>query len=224
MPFMIRKHKLEFIILTLYAIGLILHLQCFFRTYALWLTSPFLIFINGLVLVRLYKNAKKVHYKKISVFLLVSFVFTLALEAIGTKTGAIFGEYVYGQSMMLKIANVPFVIGLNWVVLLIASYNFSFKILSYYNIRSVFVEVILTAGLLTFLDYFIEPVAVFLDYWKWSSNIIPLQNYLAWFIISALLVVAIKLFRIDLRNRLLVFYYPVVLVYFITLNIFLQTC
>jgi putative membrane protein len=34
------------------------------------------------------------------------------------------------------------------------------------------------------VDIFIEMVAARLDYWHWDGGIIPLQNYIAWLIIS----------------------------------------
>ena len=42
----------------------------------------------------------------------------------------------------------------------------------------------LGAGMMLVIDLFIEPVAIELGFWSWTDNVIPVQNYLAWFAIS----------------------------------------
>jgi putative membrane protein len=37
---------------------------------------------------------------------------------------------------------------------------------------------------MTALDYFVEPVAMALGFWHWENDVIPLQNYMMWFITS----------------------------------------
>jgi len=37
------------------------------------------------------------------------------------------------------------------------------------------------------LDLLIEPVAIRLDFWQWSFNKIPVQNYLGWLVVSLVL-------------------------------------
>ncbi|MGB0423984.1 MAG: carotenoid biosynthesis protein, partial [Flavobacteriales bacterium] len=39
---------------------------------------------------------------------------------------------------------------------------------------------------MTSLDFFIEPVAIQLDFWWWNETSIPLNNYLTWFVASFL--------------------------------------
>ena len=39
------------------------------------------------------------------------------LELLGVTTGRIFGQYLYGNNLGFKIADVPVIIGLNWVML-----------------------------------------------------------------------------------------------------------
>ena len=53
---------------------------------------------------------------------------------------------------------------------------------------------------MTLLDILIEPVAIRLDFWSWTEGIIPLQNYVAWYVISALLFVAFFSFRFKKNN------------------------
>ena len=37
------------------------------------------------------------------------------------------------------------------------------------------------------LDLMIEPVAIRLDFWHWQAEVIPLQNYLMWFLVALLM-------------------------------------
>lgn len=139
-------------------------------------------FINTFALSHFFKEIKaKI---KTGVFLVAAFVVTVFLEVAGAKTGIVFGEYRYGETMWLQLFNIPLVIGLNWVVLLVASYNVSLKISEYLKVNSSVVVILATAALLTLLDYLIEPVAIELDYWVWQTTDIPLRNYLAWFLIA----------------------------------------
>jgi bisanhydrobacterioruberin hydratase len=43
------------------------------------------------------------------------------------------------------------------------------------------------AGLTVAFDAVMEPVAIALGYWTWTGGAIPLRNYAAWFLISAVL-------------------------------------
>ena len=42
------------------------------------------------------------------------------------------------------------------------------------------------------LDYLIEPVAMKYDFWDWSQNKVPLQNYFMWFLVSILMQVLLN--------------------------------
>lgn len=221
---MIKQNRIKLIILILYLVGVIIHSFCFTRSLALQLTTPFLLLINGLMIFQVLKDLNKATRNKTIIFLIAAFLITFIIEIVGSKTGAIFGSYTYGNSMVLKVVNVPVVIGLNWVVLLVSSYNLAEEIGKYFKIKSVFIVIILSAALLTFLDYFIEPVAIALDYWNWEIIRVPLRNYIAWFIISLCLTMGIQFFKINLKNTLLKYYYIVVLAYFILLHVFLQPC
>jgi bisanhydrobacterioruberin hydratase len=104
------------------------------------------------------------------------------IEIIGVSTGEIFGSYQYGITLGRKILNVPPIIGVNWLMLLMATGDLvnRFKF-------NIFIASLLGAFLLVVLDILIEPVAIYHDFWKWDENLIPSQNYVAWFIVSFLL-------------------------------------
>ena len=51
------------------------------------------------------------------IFVFATFWFSYIIEIIGVSTGAIFGEYYYGNALGPKIGGVPPLIGLLWVML-----------------------------------------------------------------------------------------------------------
>jgi bisanhydrobacterioruberin hydratase len=115
-----------------------------------------------------------------SVFLFSGILFTgFLIEVLGVKSGLIFGEYTYGNTLGPKVLGVPLVIGLNWLAL--AFYTNQIRIRGF---SSILPASLIGAGLMTFFDFVLEPVAVKLDFWHWDKIEIPLQNYAAWFVLS----------------------------------------
>jgi uncharacterized membrane protein len=100
------------------------------------------------------------------------------IEVIGVKTGRIFGVYWYGSTLGCKYLEVPVIIGVNWFLLVYLIH------VSLQKIKSVVLFAAVAAGVMTLLDYLIEPVAIRLDFWHWQNEYIPLQNFVAWYVIS----------------------------------------
>lgn len=99
------------------------------------------------------------------------------LEVLGVKTELIFGSYYYGRTLGLKAFSVPLLIGANWAILLYCTAQIS-------QLKNQILNALFGAFLMVFLDFFIEQIASRFDFWYWKNGIIPLQNYIAWFIIS----------------------------------------
>jgi bisanhydrobacterioruberin hydratase len=210
------------IVIFVFLVGIILHIPCIIRKYTLFLTSPFLMIIGIIVLFNLFRNSKT--KLRSGVFLGLAFLSTLLIEIIGVHSGKIFGSYSYGSTFWLKIAEVPVVIGFNWVILVLGSYSISKWVSDYLQIKSVSLQVAVAGGFLVLLDYFMEPVAVQLDYWRWTDGYIPLQNYIAWFIVSILQFYLIKAFKLEIKGKLIPAIYLIMLSYFMLLQVFLYPC
>lgn len=138
-----------------------------------------------------------VSFKKyfLPIFLLVLIGFFI--ELVGVKTGFLFGEYSYGDSLGYKVLEVPLVIGLNWSILC----------LSIFSIFSVFIKkkyllVIFSSISMVLLDFIIEPVAIEFSFWSWSSVSIPVQNYIMWFFTSVLMHYILIHFRVKIHYKL----------------------
>lgn len=115
-------------------------------------------------------------------YCLLAFSAGFLIEVVGVHTGQIFGEYTYGEALGLKLAEVPLVIGTNWLMLTYLCGSVADRLFD-----KIWVKIIVAAGIMTLLDVIIEPVAIRLDFWNWHHGTIPLQNYVAWYVISAVL-------------------------------------
>ena len=114
----------------------------------------------------------------ISIFILL-FSIGFSVEFLGVKTGLLFGNYEYGSTLGLKWHNVPLIIGVNWFVLSIGARGCANRIT-----QNTFFQVLCAALFMVGLDYLIEPVAMKYDFWDWSQNKVPIQNYFMWFLVS----------------------------------------
>lgn len=112
-----------------------------------------------------------------SVFLLGYFV-----EVLGVNTGLIFGEYQYDTTLGFKLWGVPPLIGVNWLLLV-----YAVGVVSEQFLKNLGMKILLGAAFLTLFDYLVEPVAIRLEMWSWKNGLPPIQNYIAWFVVSVLL-------------------------------------
>lgn len=101
------------------------------------------------------------------------------IELVGVSTGAIFGQYEYGNGLGVKLWGVPIVMGINWLLLI---YGVSSITRQY--LRNPIWNAAAGAGLMVVYDMFLEPSAIRYGFWFWNQGYIPIQNYVAWFITS----------------------------------------
>ncbi len=113
----------------------------------------------------------------LSIMLLGYFV-----EVLGVKSGVIFGEYSYGDVLGWKILEVPPLIGVNWLIVIWGSFAMSMTIGVNQNWRW-----LTTAVFAVGVDLLIEPVAIHFNLWNWGGAKPPLQNYIAWFTVAAIM-------------------------------------
>lgn len=140
--------------------------------------SP-LTLISSLVVLLLYHTDWRPAFLIYAVLAVLTGYF---VEVLGVHTGFIFGEYAYGYGLGARVWAVPPVIGLNWLTL---SYCFGsvcdrLPVPTYGKILS-------AATLMVVLDFFIEPVAVHLDFWTWFGQPVPVRNYVGWWAVSLIL-------------------------------------
>lgn len=162
--------------------------------------SPYNLWFSLLLLLGFHQ----VYNRTFGLFLLLCFCTGLGIEIVGVHTGMVFGDYQYGKTLGVKVLDVPWVIGANWLLLVYSSGI----LISPWLVRwatAPLVKALLgglfTGIIMTALDVLIEPVAIQLDFWTWATPHIPLQNYLAWFVIASVLGFAFQMMVTKKENR-----------------------
>lgn len=120
--------------------------------------------------------------KKFIVWLVAAYIFTFSMEVIGVKTSLIFGDYYYDENLGIKISDVPFVIGLNWITLMLGSIGLILDVKINFLFRVLLVGIIMCV-----IDFVLEFVAPELNYWFWREGIVPIKNFVSWFSIAAIM-------------------------------------
>ncbi len=123
-------------------------------------------------------------------------VVSAVVETIGTLTGFPFGAYQYTDYFGARIGGVlPLTIPLAWYVV-VSNALIGVKVLKpeYGKCNTA----IAVGTLAAFFDYVMEPFATRIKaYWLWENGVPPLQNYLAWWGLSAFLVWRFGVMRLD---------------------------
>lgn len=119
-------------------------------------------------------------------WVLVPLVGGMLIEMIGVNTGWPFGTYSYGANLGYKIMGVPWTIGLNWAVLVLICSDMTQALDAPWYVRYAF-----AALMMVFLDVVIEGVAPTFDFWEFELSPVPVQNYVAWFVVAFLIQVVL---------------------------------
>lgn len=117
---------------------------------------------------------------------LIVLVVSFAVETLGVLTGFPFGEYRYTHRFGYMAGAVPMAIPLAWYVVVT---NALFIVRSWRRGFPRVTEAAWAALLCTAYDFVLEPFATTVKgYWIWQTGRVPVQNYLAWFVIGGALV------------------------------------
>jgi len=139
-------------------------------------TTPFVLSLTLLIL--LINHDLSDNKSKIGLTLI--FFLGLIVEILGVNYGLFFGEYSYGANFGPKIYEVPYVIGFNWVLLIISTGSLSHKLIKGKEIY----KILFASSLMVLIDLLMELSAPKLDYWEFVISPVPFSNYLWWFIFS----------------------------------------
>ena len=149
-------------------------------------------------------------YANIILFALTSFIISIGMEVIGTKTGLVFGgkyKFDLNKSPGPSFLGIPLVIPLAWSGLIYMSLNFSsylfIEMVNYgqspnmigmtlwsYFLGGPFL-LFLPSLLLVVIDLVLDPIAVDERRWEWqnpgSYYGVPILNFIGWFITAYLI-------------------------------------
>ncbi len=166
-----------------------------------------------LVTVAIFSHHKEWNTKTIVVLASI-FMLSIFIEIIGVATGKLFGTYAYGNGLGIKIADVPVIIGLNWIFLVYASNS----IISKYTSKNIPI-IVGAAALMLLYDILLEKVAPLMDMWLFSKNDPPVSNYVVWFLLALVFNWAIQQFQINTDNRSARWLFFIQLVFFVIIAI-----
>ena len=133
--------------------------------------------LMSIVLFLNFKLDSKFHI--LSIFSI--FLIGMITESLGVNYGLIFGDYEYGNNLGFKLFGVPYLIGVNWVILTAISANIAAFLTKN---RSIVLTIIVGALLMLAMDFVMEPIAPKLDMWRFENLIVPSSNYVGWLFVG----------------------------------------
>lgn len=200
-----KRKLILFIYTSFFGIGVLWH--------ALPLTYPIMRFITPWVLlifgVFIFLSAVPEGGKRLLLWGAGTYLVTFIIEAIGVATGKVFGVYIYGDVLGFKLLEVPLLIGFNWTVVILGLASFVTR----YIKNRILAAPLIALGAVLF-DMIMEPIAMALDYWHWSNGVIPIQNYVAWFVIGLAAAAGYIIAGIRVRTPYPAFYVSLQMVFF----------
>jgi len=175
------------------------HLLGVFQTLMRILAAPLLIALSIIIFIVTYRILKNKKIRlKLLIWAILVFGTSFAIEWLGVKTGIIFGHYVYGETLQPIVFGVPIAIGFAWLGMLLTSTAVAQRILPKFSNYHFMVQAVSISLLMVLFDIVMEPAAMKLGYWTWMDGSIPIQNFIAWFVISlffAIIGVRLKIFK-----------------------------
>lgn len=137
------------------------------------------------------------------------------LEVAGVQTSLVFGQYSYGEILGIGLWGVPLIIGLNWSLLVFAT-------ASVVNVKNwpIALKASIAASIMVLYDLFLEPVAIRFGFWEWAGGPVPLQNYIAWWLIAFFMLLGVFSYVKSLRNRIAMYILGIQTLFFIIIILY----
>lgn len=199
----------RFFLVIIYLVGLVGISVNSLRPMYVFLT-PVTLIISAMVLLAFHEPWSK----KFILSLVIIYLGGFFVELLGTNTGAVFGSYEYHDTLGLRLFDVPLIIGINWLLVVYSAYY-----ITGYLVKNKYLRLLSGGVLILIFDFVLEPVAMKLDMWSWSGDEVPVQNYLAWFVIGVVFMSLFTTLRIRIKNKVAGYLYFIMLLFFGILNL-----
>jgi putative membrane protein len=170
--------------------------------------------INLILTTLLVVKFQKEYSQRFWIFSITTILVGFLAELAGVNTGLIFGEYQYGEVLGPGVLGTPFIIGLNWFLL-----SYCLLCLVDFLPWAIWVKLFLGTILMVGLDYLMEPVAMRLGFWNWKDGNVPLQNYIGWAALSAIILSQAFLYSFERRNRVAAMAFLIQVLFFLLQNL-----
>ena len=168
-------------------------------------------------------------------FVIAAILMGLAAEIVGVNTGALFGDYTYGNVLGDKFMKVPLIIGVNWFVIIyccgIGIHTLLMKAIDRISAETKTKPITLKAisiivdgaTIAVFFDWVMEPVAIKLGFWKWGDDgETPFYNYICWLMVSNIILAIFHFSRFNKQNKFAVNLLLIQMMFFLLLRTFLN--
>lgn len=155
--------------------------------------TPLYLSLNFLIILLCVKDQSVRVLKGISIPFILGFI----TEVLGVNLGLVYGSYTYGENLGLKIFEVPLIICLNWCLLTIVSADVG-KLIT----RNKGLRILSGALLMILLDFLIEISAPRFDFWVFEDGIVPLKNYVGWFLVASISHWWYQSFKINTNSKI----------------------
>ncbi len=106
---------------------------------------------------------------------------SLIIEIVGVKTGLLFGDYEYGKVLGFTVLGAPLTIGLTWLLVTLSAWH-----IASINKYPLWQKFLLAGVLVVMFDLNLEQFASAYGLWSWQGGVIPLYNYICWFVVAQL--------------------------------------
>ena len=153
--------------------------------------------------------------EKLIIALSIPFFLGFLSDFLGVNYDLIFGSYEYGENLGFKLLGVPLMICVNWIVLTMITAD-----ISRFVSNSLIITSLIGALLMTLLDVLIEVSAPRFDFWEFENGIVPIQNYLGWFVVSFVAHLGYQKFDIRVSKKLSVHIFIAIVIFFLTFLFF----
>ncbi|RNC80179.1 MAG: carotenoid biosynthesis protein [Winogradskyella sp.] len=174
------------------------------------MTSINLLLLFVIVIINI-KSFKPIYSIAFSIPFFIGFI----TEALGVNFGLIFGSYTYGENLGLKVVGVPVMICLNWALLTAITSD----VASCFSKNRV-LKASIGALLMTLLDGAIEISAPRFDFWEFDGGVVPVQNYVGWFIVAFIAHMIYQQFKVKTDKQVSWHILTSMVIFFITFLIF----
>ena len=185
-------HRTALFVLLLFHVSGAIGLQTQYADFFIEKTPLNLLLCLGLVILS-DPNQRSIRFW---ILLLAISLFGFFLEVVGVNTGFPFGEYSYGAPFGWRWEGTPFLIGINWFLMVYGGALIAKNLSS-----NPVVSALLAGTLIVLIDLVLEPVAIHLDFWTWSTSDVPIQNYLTWWVVVAALSFWLYRFLPNAQNK-----------------------
>lgn len=199
-------------ILIFYTIGVLGFLIPLTRNVFITITPYALLLSTYLLVIYHSKYAKKDIFVFFAIATLGFFV-----EVIGVNTGVIFGNYNYGYALGFKLFDTPLLIAFNWLFLTYTALAISKKIS-----KNKLLQLLTAPSIMLLYDIILEQLAPKMEMWSWQDSVVPLQNYIAWWIIGFLFAGLLNISKIETKNPVAILLFMSQFLFFVVLFIIFQ--